>query len=55
MDYEQALAYLLEVDLVPYQDLEFETAVNAAIDALRECVIYRKAVAALSNEASHEP
>ena len=38
MDYEQALAYLLKVDLVPVQDAEFEAAINKAIDALRDCL-----------------
>ena len=34
MNYHQALAYLQEIDTVPYCDTEFTDAINKAKDAL---------------------
>ena len=38
MNYEQALAYLHELDTVPYGDSKFTDAINKSKDALMDCL-----------------
>lgn len=47
MDYEEALDYLTQLDTIPYCDQKFADAIVTSQDALRECIQYRAAVAAL--------
>ena len=41
MNYNQALAYLQEIDTVPYCDTKFTDAINKAKDALMDCLELR--------------
>ena len=38
MNYEQALEYLRNLDLTPYQDPDLEAAIDRAISALCDCL-----------------
>ena len=38
MNYEQALAYLQEIDTVPCCDTQYTDAINKAKDALMDCL-----------------
>ena len=38
MNYEQALAYLQELDTVPCCDTQYTDAINKAKDALQDCL-----------------